>query len=108
MLKSDKSCYMYLQGEKKVAPYDFPQHFRLGWDFLHKILYIYWQFISTYVYRFSFNVFILTFNEMVLILPRAPVIFTVSSFNVQQPVYSVKMQSTRLMEMSLLFSSPNI
>jgi len=46
----------HLQGKsKKVAPppYDFRRYFRSGLVFLHKILYNYWQFISTYVYQFS-------------------------------------------------------
>ena len=47
--------HLCLQGEsKKVAPYDFQRYFRLGRVFLHKILCIYWQVISTYVYQFSF------------------------------------------------------
>jgi len=58
----------------------------------------------------DFHLFIFTFNETALILLRAPVIFTVSSFNcsVQHSAYSVKMQSTSLTEMTLLFSSPNV
>jgi len=67
-------------------------------------------FIGSVYPRMStdFRLFILTFNEMALILLRAPIIFTVSSFDVQQSVYSAKMQSTSLREMMLLFSSPNI
>ena len=54
------------------------------------------------------RLFILIFNEMALILLRAPAIFTVWVSIVQQSVYSVKMPSTSLMEMMLLFSSPNV
>ena len=52
-----------------------------------------------YLYRHmstDFRLFIFTFNEMVLILLRAPIIFTVSVSIVQQSVYSVKMQTTSL------------
>ena len=44
----------------------------------------------------DFCLFILTFNEMALILLRALIICTVSILIVQQSVYSVKMQSASL------------
>ena len=39
---------------KKVDPLRLSTIFPLGLSLLHKILYTYWQFISTYEYRFSF------------------------------------------------------
>jgi len=56
----------------------------------------------------DFRLFILTFNEMALILLQAPVIFTVSSFDCSAISLLCKMQSTSLWEMMLLFSSPNV
>ena len=47
----------------------------------------------------EFRLFILTFNEMALILLRPPIIFTVQVWIVQQ---GIKMQSFSLTEMILL------
>jgi len=95
-----------VQGEsKKVAHYDFRRYFRPGWVFLHKILYIYWQFISTYT---DFCLFIFIFNEMTLILLRAPTNFTASSFDCSAISLLWKMKSTSLTKMMLLFSSSNV
>jgi len=47
----------------------------------------------------DFRLFILTFNEMALILLRPPIIFTVQVWIVQQ---GIKMQSFSLTEMILL------
>jgi len=55
----------------------------------------------------DFSLFIFTFNEMVLILLRAPIIFTVSSFNCSAIKLLCKVQSTSLMKMTSLFSSTN-
>jgi len=51
----------------------------------------------------NFRLFTLTFNEIALLLSRAPIIFTVSSLDwiVQQ---GIKMQSISLKEMTLLAS----
>ena len=59
----------------------------------------------------DFRLFILTFNEMALILLRAvehPSFLRFQVSIVQQSVYSVKMQSTSLTKMMLLFLSSNV
>ena len=73
---------IYRVSQKSSPSYDFQRYFRLGWVFLHKIVYIYWQFRNLYQHMSTdFRLFIFTFNEMALILLRAPIIFTVSSFD---------------------------
>ena len=54
--------------------------------------------MSTY-----FRLFILTFNEIALILLRAPIILRCQVSIVQQSVYSAKMQRTSLTEMIFCF-----
>jgi len=64
---------IYMVSQKSSPPYDFRRYFRLGWVYLHKIVYIYWQFIYPHT-SIDFRLFILTFNEMALSLLRAPII----------------------------------
>jgi len=49
----------------------------------------------------DFRLFILTFNEMELILSRSPIIFMVSGLDFSE---GIKMQSFSLTEMTLLVS----
>jgi len=86
---------------QKVAPYDFQRYFRYRAESFCI------EFCCTFIGKLyprtctDFRLFTLTFNEMALILSRAPIIFTVSSLDCSA---GINAQSISLTEMTLLAS----
>jgi len=96
-----------LQGESKNSP---PTTFDNIFAWAESFCIKFCTFIGNLYPHMStdFCLFILTVNEMALILLRATIIFTVSGFDCSSISLLVKMQSTSLTEMTLLFSSSNV